>query len=699
MSLAQANTDRNPSALSKKNLPRLALVIGNSQYQSSPLKNPYNDANDMAAALGDLGFEVILETDLSRQKMFLAIREFGKRLKAQKGIGLFYYAGHGVQVDNTNYLIPVDSPVEAEDEIESESIKVSAVLKKMQSAANPLNIIVLDACRNNPFPGQFRSTSRGLARMDPPIGSLVVYATAPGRVAADGDGRNGVFTSHLLKQLKQPGLSLTETVRRTRAAVVAETRGTQVPWENSSLLEDVYLSDPPENSSNAPQSSAEILFWSSVDSGKTAGEYQAYLKNYPKGLFADLAQARLSALADSSADGGSSTPKVNNDQLLAELVLDGATQTKSESTAGTRSFSVRATPADARIRIMNIRERYRAGINLHDGRVYDILVQAPGHENWRQSITLSPQTAELVVELQPMPQDTKQVVASSGLKSGWMPKMRSVKAGRFDMGCSPKDGLCTKSEQPVRTVELNSFRISSTEVTVEQFSAFVSATAYVTDAERNSGGLDGCFVWTDRAGINRSNAGWEWQGDKNWKNPGYEQTSRHPVTCISWNDAQAYVKWLSAKTARTFSLPTEAQWEFAARAGTTSRYSHGDSVRRICDFGNGADRTESRNGSSWSGALKCNDRYWFSAPVGSYKANALGLYDMMGNTWEWVTDNWSDALPAETKNGSAFLKGDGSYRVMRGGAWDGNQTALRASHRMKGLREGRAAMTGFRVAE
>lgn len=213
---------------------RLALVIGNSQYDGNPLSNPVNDANDMAAQLKLLGFDVMLHTDLDRKHMRHVIREFGERLK-KVDVGLFYYAGHGVQLKGRNYLIPVQVDLTAPDEIEDESIDASAVLRKMETAGNDVNIVILDACRNNPFASRFRSIQQGLARMDGPVGSLIAYATAPGQVASDGSGRNGLYTGYLLGALKQQNLTIEQTFKRVRNQIRQASEGAQIPWESSSL--------------------------------------------------------------------------------------------------------------------------------------------------------------------------------------------------------------------------------------------------------------------------------------------------------------------------------------------------------------------------------------------------------------------------------------------------------------------------------
>ncbi|BCG65252.1 MAG: hypothetical protein methR_P3078 [Methyloprofundus sp.] len=220
---------------------RLALVIGNSNYADAPLINPVNDATDMASKLSALGFEVIKQTNVDRQGMRMAIRDFGNRLK-DVDVGLFYYAGHGVQIKGVNYLVPLRADINSADEVQDESIEAGSVLRKMETAGNKVNIVILDACRNNPFASSFRSLNRGLARMDGPVGSFIAYATSPGAVAADGDGRNGLYTQYLLEAMGQPGLSIEQVFKQVRNQVVSDTSGKQTPWESSSLMGEFVFS-------------------------------------------------------------------------------------------------------------------------------------------------------------------------------------------------------------------------------------------------------------------------------------------------------------------------------------------------------------------------------------------------------------------------------------------------------------------------
>lgn len=221
---------------------RLALVIGNSNYRSvGSLSNPQNDASDIAAALSRVGFNVLHQQNTSNRDMAKAVESFGEHLKRNKGVGLFYYAGHGIQVGGKNYLLPVDATINKTSDIRFETMNVDKVLATMAAANNRLNIVILDACRNNPFGSAFRSMQRGLAQINAPSGTLLAYATAPGDVAADGNGRNGIYTKHLLKYLEKPDLSIEALFKKVRQGVILETNKAQVPWESSSLVSEFYF--------------------------------------------------------------------------------------------------------------------------------------------------------------------------------------------------------------------------------------------------------------------------------------------------------------------------------------------------------------------------------------------------------------------------------------------------------------------------
>lgn len=228
---------------STNSLRRTALIIGNSNYQQvGKLLNPVNDAQDIANTLQGLGFEVLLLRNASLREIDDAMSRFSQKLK-QGGVGVFYYAGHGLQVDGENYLIPVDAKLDRDLDVRYETLPVGKILNVMEEAGNNANILILDACRNNPFKRKWAASSRaiadgGLAAIEAVKGSYIAYATAPGKIAFDGQGRNGTFTSYLLKNIKTPNLSVEGLFKRVRQGVALETNNRQIPWDSSSLVGD-----------------------------------------------------------------------------------------------------------------------------------------------------------------------------------------------------------------------------------------------------------------------------------------------------------------------------------------------------------------------------------------------------------------------------------------------------------------------------
>jgi len=281
---------------------RVALVIGNAGYKTSPLKNPLNDSRDMGKALRGLGFEVIERQNLSREGFSSVVREFGDKLRGAS-VGLFYFAGHGVQVKGRNFLVPVDADIAREDEVPYRSFEVNEVLDKMDSARTPVNLVVLDACRNNPFARSFKTSQIGLAQMDAPTGTLIAFATAPGSVAQDGEaGANGLYTGALLKHIGTPGMAVEQMFKRVRVDVVAGSKNSQVPWESSSLSRDFSFAlgaaaaaapaANPAAAFAATELALELAFWDAVKDSRSAADYKAYLEQYPQGRFAALARLR-----------------------------------------------------------------------------------------------------------------------------------------------------------------------------------------------------------------------------------------------------------------------------------------------------------------------------------------------------------------------------------------------------------------------
>ena len=296
---------------------RYALIIGNAGYGNAigSLKNPANDAAAMASSLEQKGFTVTHLQDASKRQMEDAFRHFSKQLRLN-AVGLFFFAGHAIELEGENYLIPIGAHIEDEVDAKYEAVSVGRLLDNMDRAGNGLNLVVLDACRNNPYSRRFRSAKRGLTMMYPASGTMILYATEPGNVAADGEGQNGVFTEHLLRAIDTPGLSVEEAFKKTAIEVKEVTQGKQIPWYEGLILGQFTfvptsvvaapLSSAPSRQVISPavsqqSSSHEMLFWQSVESKPTLAGYKAYLTTYPDGLFSTLAKARVAELEKSAA--------------------------------------------------------------------------------------------------------------------------------------------------------------------------------------------------------------------------------------------------------------------------------------------------------------------------------------------------------------------------------------------------------------
>lgn len=365
--------------------PRLALVVGNSEYgpEIGRLKNPVNDAKLMADTLKGLGFQVDLVLDADQRAMKRAVKGFGAKLReaGRDATGLFYYAGHGVQVGGVNFLLPVGAEIADEADVEIESVAADDVMTQMQSAGNAVNLVFLDACRNNPLARMSRSATRGLARLDAPRGSFVGYSTAPGDVAADGEGANSPYAQALAEALKTPGISVEEAHRNVRAKVLAASNNTQTPWDSSSLTGPVILVErpvvpepaaPQPLSAPAPQPQVpqqaaidkEALFWDTVKDSSNAAEFEAYLKKFPDGTFADLARAKIEALQKPVAAAPAPVPAADPAPAPPEAAAEASPAPK----AATLRVS-RAVEAELQVYLRNVglTSRYWAFAISKDG--------------------------------------------------------------------------------------------------------------------------------------------------------------------------------------------------------------------------------------------------------------------------------------------------------------------------------------------
>lgn len=310
---------------------RIALIIGNGKYTGallSPLKNPVNDAVLMSNTLKKTGFEVELLLNADQRQMKRAIQKFGDRL-AKHGpetVGLFYFSGHGFQAKNVNYLAPLKASLKNEADAEIEAVSVDWVTDKMEYAKNKVNIVILDACRNNALASTTRSAKRGLALVRGPQGSFVAFSTEPGGIALDGAGLNSPYTSAIAREISKPGLSIERVFKNVRKSVIKNTKGEQIPWDYSSLTSDFYFVPGDKVSHLAPRSAEslkelqstklELQLWNDVKDSGSSEELNSYITKYPNGTFVQAAQARIRAL---KASGGKRLPYRDIHQRFAKL--------------------------------------------------------------------------------------------------------------------------------------------------------------------------------------------------------------------------------------------------------------------------------------------------------------------------------------------------------------------------------------------
>ena len=652
---------------------RIALVVGNGAYRGdlAALRNPVNDARLIARSLGDVGFTVRLVEDANEDALEDAVVAFGGDLRrsGSGGVALFYYAGHGVQSKGANYLIPVDAQVGSERHLKTRTVPAQLVLEEMEDAPTALNIVVLDACRNNPFAAAGRSVggSRGLARMDTPPGSFfLAYSAAAGQVAEDGDGMNSVYTAALAAAMAQPGLELEEVFKQAGRTVRKQTGGSQVPWREGSWDGAFHFVPPsplgsvvrPAPDEAEPGMDPEQEEWRFVRDSGNPQTIRSFLERHPDGRFAGAAQALLA-------------------QLSAAL------------------FTVQTQPPGAQVQLVGYPEPYRPGMGLPSGS-YQIEVSAEGYETAMRSVSHGSSPTVLRIALR----SASPQAGNRFRDCPQCPEMVVVPAGSYWMGSPPHEQGRTEREGPVHEVTIaEPFAIGRYEVTVAEFRWFVKDTGHrVYDATRSPSDY-----------FDRLSREMDWNATMREAN----YSGQHPASMVGWTDAQAYVAWLSRMTGERYRLPSESEWEYAARAGTaTSRY-WGEVAEDLCRHANGA--------SSFSD-LSCRDGHRGAAPVGSFVANGWGLHDMLGNVYEWTEDcgymmtgylripsDGSAWGPLECSRqqlsnvfGWATVLGLGwcafqcDIHVVRGGSYRSQTDELRAAYR--GWERGPDRATGFRVA-
>lgn len=568
---------------------RVALVIANAAYSSAnALTNPLNDAAIVTTALRRAGFQTVqARNNLGIAAFQRALRDFQSHADGAQ-IALIYYAGHGIEGNGKNWLIPTDAVLNTERDLAYEAINLDLVMETVQGA--DLRVVILDACRNNPLGRNWRrgarAVSRGLGGVDADD-VLVIYAAAPGQTASDGAGVNSPFATALAARLPQPDLPIQLLGGAVRDDVLRTTGGVQRPFVSASITgTPFYLVPRAAGAAPAPTPAqptfdpraAELAYWNSCcGAGATADDFDGYLakvssREFP-GTYADTARRRAQALR---------APPVSRPQPQL------ATPTVAVPTPVTQAMAAGAVFRDC----------------------------------------------------------------------ADCPEMVMIPAGRFTMGDNSSDQT---DERPAHTVSVSAFAAGKYEVTLGEWKAFVNATGRANPPNDCS--------------TNKNS----WERDGSWRDTGYKQDDRHPVACVSWRDAQAYAFWLTQKTGRSYRLLTEAEWEYAARAGTTGAYWFGG----LATPSNANYKESGNNG---------------TARVGTYSANPFGLHDTAGNLWEWTEDCYRAGYSTAPSDGSAVATNSCSLRVSRGGGWDDVRTKLRLASRTFGAPSVRMSYFGFRLA-
>lgn len=279
---------------------RVALVVGNDEYPRSPLVNAVNDARAVADLLRTAGFRVDLRTDTSRDTLTKAVEAFGAAIaRSDAKLAAFYYAGHGVQLDWRNYLVPVDANVTSAKELGPRCVDLGVLLEQLSKTRDKVFVVILDACRDKPLGTSFRPEQRGLSPFDAPAGTVLAFSTAPGAVASDGPGKHGLYTESLLREFSVRGVRIEDAFKRVRLNVRLASGGAQIPWESTSLESEVFLFPEAKKLSEAELErlfEQELATWNRIKGSKDVKEWAAYLREYPNGKFSEIAQARLNAL-------------------------------------------------------------------------------------------------------------------------------------------------------------------------------------------------------------------------------------------------------------------------------------------------------------------------------------------------------------------------------------------------------------------
>ncbi|MFZ4806322.1 MAG: SUMF1/EgtB/PvdO family nonheme iron enzyme [Hyphomicrobiaceae bacterium] len=697
---------------------RIALLIGNKDYKPGvgALVNPLNDVRVVGDALKAVGFEVMNPvTNATRDSILLAVHDFAAKLKdaGKDAVGFLYYSGHGIASGGDNFMIPVDVDEPSTRLLSVRGVKHTEVLAILRGEApNAAHYIVLDACRNNL---QGARGGKGFVPVGQQSGVLFAFSAEPGKTASDLGQGSGPYAAALAAELKKPGQDDLRMFHNVRVAVIDKTGGDQVPWTEDGIQrrERVMFGG------GASQGDAAAV-WDTIKETSNIGDLEAYAGRFQKTVFADLARARIRELSSGSihvwsfisVDDNCKVLELPRVEVLQQPQLGRVSMERRQAAvtqplgSGVRhclgvkgegitvSYDARSgttTGTDTivfRVEYVNTKWMHEFEVDLAKRsarrvRVTQVAGAQPSGTGRAQTAMVAPpakapEPAPKSVAPPPTPASTARPSACDGidvtLGSGGTacvkpgsgqtfrdcpdcPEMVVVPAGSFMMGSPASEPQRGSDEGPQRRVTLaKPFGVGKFEVTFAEWDACVAAS--------------GC----------------KHKPETDWGR------GRQPVMRVSWDDAKEYVAWLSRKAGKPYRLLSEAEWEYAARAGTTPPFWWGSSIMPSqANYDGSAD--------PYKGGGSQGEYRQRTVVVDSFAANPWGLHNVHGNVWEWTEDCWHDSYNGAPSDGSAWTTSctDGSRRVLRGGSWSHYPRSLRSANRNWDATVDRSYSRGFRV--
>ena len=694
---------------------RVALLMANGGYPDAglPQQTAAKDAAVLSDELNRDGFDVDLQKDLNHAGMQAAIDAFLAKID-QGSTALLYFNGAGIQVSRQTYLIPVNAEIWSEADVKREGISVDAVVADMNRRGASVKIIVIDASRRNPYERRFRAYSAGLASLDAPDNSLVMYAAAPNRIAPDSTGDVSLFMNELVKELRTPNISAEDAIMHTRVGVARASNGEQVPWFASSLVDPIFLGHvttppadvPPADSIETPVPVAKVPApVPPPDTSAPPATVPEHVAKAPVAAPPAETNSPPATAPNVSPPGADTTPAPVAKAPTAPPPVDPNIAPAAKPPTPVPSQDAGSNPAPP-AKPPETPQSADAGLSPSAKPPAAIPPQAPPS---------SPQEANGVPAAKEPPASTPQVSPTSPQEANATPAPETkapssppqeppapptsappasppsdsnTNAGPGPNQSSPTSGPppdqppappddrpgtvfrdcpdCpdmtvlapgsffmgsgkTPFERPIHRITLpKPFAIGQTEVTFADWARCLDA--------------GGCTSKPDNQGFG--------EGD-------------HPVINISWSDAEEYVAWLSRRTGKAYRLPSEAEWEFAARGGSMTTFAWGPMVgshnANCSECGNDVDAPH-------------------TFPVKSFPPNGYGLFDMAGNAAEWVEDCWNASYAGAPTDGSPWLTGTCEQRVLRGGSFDSGALYVRPAARFRYDSDVRYWANGFRVA-